>query len=142
MSYIEREAFLAEQRHLYCDNCARRKNSKGKFVYDIGDAPCRSCDICDVLDAVEDAPAADVGWIPVVERLPELHDAEYLEEVTGELVRYKESMPVLIWLAKGGFMDIGIYEKSDAVDDFCYQGIPHTVTYWMPLPQPPEEGET
>jgi len=142
MEYIDREAFLAEQRHLYCENCARRKNGKGKFVYDIGDAPCRACDICDVLDAVEDAPAADVGWIPVVKRLPELHDAEYLDEATGELVRYKESMPVLIWLAKGGFMDIGIYEKSDAVDDFCYQGIPHTVTYWMPLPDVPEEGET
>ena len=62
--YISREAFLAEQRHLYCENCARRKNGKGKFVYDIGDAPCRACDICDVLDAVEDAPAADVR--PVV----------------------------------------------------------------------------
>jgi DNA-directed RNA polymerase subunit RPC12/RpoP len=64
MSYIEREAFLAEQRHLYCENCARCKNGKGKFVYDIGDAPCRACDIMDVLDAVEDAPAADVR--PVV----------------------------------------------------------------------------
>lgn len=64
MSYIEREAFLAEQRHLYCENCARRKNGKGKFVYDIGDAPCRACGIMDVLDAVEDAPAADVQ--PVV----------------------------------------------------------------------------
>ena len=63
--YIDCEAFIAEQRHLYCDNCARRKNSKGKFVYDIGDAPCRACDICDVLDAVEDAPAADVR--PVVQ---------------------------------------------------------------------------
>ena len=62
--YISREAFLAEQRHLYCENCARRKNGKGKFVYDIGDAPCRACDIGDVLDAVEDAPAADVR--PVV----------------------------------------------------------------------------
>lgn len=62
--YIEREAFLAEQRHLYCENCARRKNVKGKFVYDIGDAPCRACDIMDVLDAVEDFPAADVR--PVV----------------------------------------------------------------------------
>ena len=54
--YIEREAFLAEQRHLYCENCARRKgmkNGKMKFVYEIGDAPCRACGIGDVLDDIE-----------------------------------------------------------------------------------------
>ena len=65
--YISREAFLAEQRHLYCKNCARRKgmkNGKMKFVYKIGDAPCRACDIGDVLDGVENFPAADVR--PVV----------------------------------------------------------------------------
>ena len=64
MSYIDRDAFLAEQRHLYCENCARRKNGKGKFVYDIGDAPCRACGYGDVLDDVENAPAADVRPVP------------------------------------------------------------------------------
>lgn len=67
MEYIERERFLAEQRHLYCENCARRKgmkNGKMRFVYEIGDAPCRACGIGDVLDDVEDFPAADVR--PVV----------------------------------------------------------------------------
>ena len=65
--YISREAFLAEQRHLHCENCARRKgmkNGKMKFVYEIGDAPCRACGIGDVLDDVENFPAADVR--PVV----------------------------------------------------------------------------
>ena len=62
--YIDREAFIESQQHLYCENCARRKDGKGKFVYDIGDAPCRACGIMDVLDAVEDFPAADVR--PVV----------------------------------------------------------------------------
>ena len=62
--YISREAFLESQQHLYCDNCARRKNGKGKFVYEIGDAPCRACDIGDVLDSVEDFPAADVRPVP------------------------------------------------------------------------------
>ena len=62
--YIDRNTFLAEKRELYCQNCDRRKNSKGKLVYEIGDAPCRACDIGDILDDVEDYHAADVR--PVV----------------------------------------------------------------------------
>lgn len=61
--YIERDAFIADQRHLYCEHCDRRKgmkNGKLKYVYAIGEAPCRACDIGDMLDAVEDYPAADV----------------------------------------------------------------------------------
>ena len=61
--YIDREAFVKEQRHLYCENCARRKgmkNGKMKFLYEIGDAPCRSCGYGDVLDDLEDYHAADV----------------------------------------------------------------------------------
>lgn len=58
--YIEREAFLKSKREQYCEDCNRRKNSKGKMVYDIGDAPCRACSIDDILVDVEDFPAADV----------------------------------------------------------------------------------
>ena len=58
--YIDREAFVESQHNIYCVNCNRRKDSKGKFVYFVGDAPCRSCGIMDVLDAVENLPAADV----------------------------------------------------------------------------------
>lgn len=58
--YIDRDAFLSHERAWYCDNCDRRKNSKGKTVYEIGDAPCRACDIGDVLDLLEDYPASDV----------------------------------------------------------------------------------
>ena len=62
--YINRDTFLDRERTWYCDNCDRRKNSKGKTVYEIGEAPCRACNIGDVLDALEDYPAADVR--PVV----------------------------------------------------------------------------
>lgn len=61
--YIDREAFIKEKRKQYCDDCDRRKgmkNGKYKTLYDIGEAPCRSCGIGDVLDDVEDYPAADV----------------------------------------------------------------------------------
>lgn len=61
--YIDKQAFLEEQRHLYCENCEKRKGikrGKMRFVYEIGDAPCRSCGYGDVLDDLEDLPAADV----------------------------------------------------------------------------------
>ena len=58
--YIDRDAFLEQQRAWYCKDCGRRKNTKGKFVYEIGEAPCRACDIGTMLDAVEDYPAADM----------------------------------------------------------------------------------
>ena len=58
--YINRDTFLEQQRAWYCKDCNMRKNTKGKTVYEIGEAPCRACDIGTMLDAVEDYPAADV----------------------------------------------------------------------------------
>ena len=68
---IDRDAFVAAQRHLYCENCDRRRGMKDgkltkKFAYAIGDAPCRACDIEDVLDSLEDyaptiIPASEEG---------------------------------------------------------------------------------
>ena len=62
--FISRETFIEQKRKLYCEDCSRRKDSKGKTVYEIGDATCRSCGIGDVLDDLDDFPAADVR--PVV----------------------------------------------------------------------------
>ena len=61
--YISREAFLADKKWLYCTDCEKRKGKKrGKMVtlYEIGEAPCKSCGIHDMLEDVEDYPAADV----------------------------------------------------------------------------------
>lgn len=61
--YIEREAFLADKKWLYCTDCDKRKGKKrGKMVtlYEIGEAPCKSCGIHDMLEEVELYPAADV----------------------------------------------------------------------------------
>ena len=65
--YIDREAFLADKKWLYCTECDKRKGkNRGKIVtlYEIGEAPCKSCGIHDMLEEVEDYPAADVR--PVV----------------------------------------------------------------------------
>ena len=62
-NYIDRDAFEADCRERYCNDCDRRKgmkNGKLKVVYEIGDAPCRSCGIEDILDDLLNAPVADV----------------------------------------------------------------------------------
>ena len=64
--YIEREAFVEQKRKQYCEDCDRRKgmkNGKYKTLYEIGEAPCRACGIDDMLNDVEDFPAADVAPI-------------------------------------------------------------------------------
>lgn len=67
VEYIDRDAFIEQKRKQYCSDCNRRKgmkNGKYKTLYEIGEAPCRACEIDDVLNDVEDFPAADVR--PVV----------------------------------------------------------------------------
>ena len=74
--YISREAFVGKYREVYCQDCDRRKgvkNGRMQFLYAVGDAPCRACDIGDMLDAADDFPAADV-----------------VEVVHGEWLRYGE----------------------------------------------------
>lgn len=61
--YIEREAFIDAKRKQYCGDCDKRKgmkNGKMRFCYEIGEAPCRACSVDDMLNDVEDFPAADV----------------------------------------------------------------------------------
>ena len=56
---IDADAFEADRRKLYCENCERRKgkkNGRWTFVYEIGGVECLSCGIEDVLDDLEDAP--------------------------------------------------------------------------------------
>ena len=56
------DALLKDITHRYCENCERRKgikNGKKKFIYDIGDAPCRACEVDDMKDELENAPTVD-----------------------------------------------------------------------------------
>lgn len=61
--YIDRQAFIEEKRNLYCESCEKRKgmkNGKQQFVYEIGDAPCRACEVDDMFFEIEEFPPADV----------------------------------------------------------------------------------
>lgn len=56
---IDVDAFEADRRKHYCENCERRKgkkNGRWTFVYEIGGVACLSCGIEDALDDLEDAP--------------------------------------------------------------------------------------
>lgn len=62
--YIDREAFVADKRKQYCEDCDKRKGMKrGKLqiIYEIGSAPCRACGVDDMFGDIEDYPAADVA---------------------------------------------------------------------------------
>jgi hypothetical protein len=78
--YIDRDAFLADKKWLYCTDCDKRKGKKrGKMVtlYEIGEAPCKSCGIHDILEEVEDYPAADVRPVVRGKWIPDYDYAEY-----------------------------------------------------------------
>lgn len=83
--YISRTEFLEQKRKQYCEDCERRKgmkNGKYKMLYEIGGAPCRACGVSDMLDDVEDFPAADVEpvrhgrWITDSDGLPICSECE------------------------------------------------------------------
>lgn len=61
---IDADEFVKLRIDWYCENCERRKNSNGRFVYEIGGVPCRACDIGDMIDAVDDAPTVVEGNYP------------------------------------------------------------------------------
>lgn len=95
--------------------------------------------------AIEEIPAANLrlmNWIPVTERLPEMHDEEY-PDTDGTPIRYRSSEPVLVWLGGGGdFMAIALYEADDDCTGWTLGGsFINSVTHWMQLPKPPEEAQ-
>ena len=61
--YIDADEFVSLTREWYCEACEKRKGMKRgrlQFVYEIGGAPCRACDVDDVISDIEEFPAADV----------------------------------------------------------------------------------
>ena len=67
---IDADALIHDITKLYCEDCEKRKgkkNGKLKFVYEIGDAPCRACGLDCLKDVIEDAPTVDTerhgNWV-------------------------------------------------------------------------------
>ena len=120
---IDRQAFIEQERKLYCEDCDRRqgmKNGKLTFCYEIGDAPCRACWCDDVLTDLEDFPAAP-RWVRCEEGLPE-----------------KDNAYAVCWTYQGVFYwgKVLFLNGEWQVDE----GIP-IPDYWMPIEPPKEEVE-
>ena len=70
MRLIDADATIQYLREARCKDCDRRKgtkNGKIRFCYEIGDVPCRACDIGDTIDYFLDediSPTVDA--MPVV----------------------------------------------------------------------------
>ena len=63
MRLIDADALIDDLMERYCKECNKRKGIKdGKYriIYEIGEAPCRACEVDDVKAELEEAPTADV----------------------------------------------------------------------------------
>lgn len=61
--HIDADALLNTLFEVHCKECDKRKgkkNGKYKTIYEVGEAPCKSCGVNDMREYIEDAPTADV----------------------------------------------------------------------------------
>ena len=67
MRLIDADARIDELMERCCKECDKRKgikNGKRQFIYEIGGAPCRACEVDDIKAELEEAPTIDA--VPVV----------------------------------------------------------------------------
>jgi len=64
---IDADSLIKQTTEHICEKCDRRRGMKDgkltkRFVYEIGDAPCRACGIGDMHDYLDDAPTILEAW--------------------------------------------------------------------------------
>ena len=62
MRLIDADALIDDLMDRYCKECYKRrgiKNGKYRIIYEIGEAPCRACDVDDAKAELEEAPTID-----------------------------------------------------------------------------------
>ena len=152
IEYIRKDEFVSKMTVHYCAGCNRRMNKDGKAVYAIGEAPCKSCGIMDMLDEVSDFHAADVRenkWFSVNDTLPPF-DQKVLAFVKNKdpkcrfnpdgiyIAELKDKIPVPDPKGEKNVWGIPGYDSEWTVWSWSYFSEP-CVTHWMPLPEPPAD---
>ena len=86
MRLIDADATIKYLREFRCKDCDRRKgmkNGKIRFCYEIGDAPCRACDIGDTVDYFFDE---DIS--PTVDAVPVVRCKDCAKQCTDNCLLY------------------------------------------------------
>lgn len=94
MRLIDADAVIKYLREFRCLDCDRRKglkNGKVRFCYEIGDAPCRACDIGDTIEYFLDEDIAPTIEAILVEWLREKMN---LADDAGDL----DSVDLFSWI--------------------------------------------
>lgn len=135
---IDRQAFIENERKLYCEDCDRRKGTKnGKpnvICYEIGEAPCRACWLDDALDDLEDFPASS-QWHRVEEGLPDKYTQCLVSDADGKCAVGYYRYDCEAW-------DSPAFGWIEAEDRIYIDDIPMgigKVVAWMPIKPPKED---
>ena len=79
MRMIDADALIDVLTQRCCKNCIKRmgiKNGKQRMIYEIGDAPCRACEVDDIKAELDDAPTIEAE--PVIRcKNCEYYDPKY-----------------------------------------------------------------
>ena len=93
MRLIDADATIKYLEDFRCKDCDKRKgmkNGKIRFCYEIGDAPCRACDIGDTIDYFLDE---DIS--PTIDAVPVIRcsDCEYWDSYNVECMKCHNPCP-------------------------------------------------
>lgn len=89
--YIDSDVLLNTVFEVHCKECDKRKgekNGKYKTIYEVGEAPCKSCGVNDMREYIEDAPTADVVPMDFHNKVLEIEIKK--QENLVEVVRCKD----------------------------------------------------
>jgi len=131
MRLIDADALIAETMKNRCADCDRRKGIKqGKitFLYDFGEAPCRACDVGDMIDILNEAQTIG-GWISDNDKPPQSGERYLTVGARGVMRVAKAYVPAQVVAGWQGDADYHWWE--------C-EGKRCSVTHYMQLPVKPE----
>lgn len=101
MRLIDADARIDDLMERYCKDCDKRKgikNGKRQFIYEIGDAPCRACEVDDVKAELEEAPTIDAVPVGAYEQTRWERDTaiSQLEEIGKSLCEKMDNVATVV----------------------------------------------